>query len=220
MSKNDMAETANDKKIAAIADFVIANGTENTFGGKWITNFSDIPSDIATLDFIKDNAEEISDALAVRDEVLDIEMDGDSFDIVYGLAYCPSLENEEDAALYEPPEEKGYVIVVCDGSDYYISNAEHIERNDNIYPWVYQDDEEAAKGAERDGVKLIYGMAGIDDGVYIDTPANRKLIENALQERIQPERKPSILEALKANAEKSRQQQPKQDGKKSKEMEM
>ena len=101
MSKNDMAETANDKKIAAIADYVIANGTENTSGGNWITDFSDIPSDIATLDFIKDNAEEISDALAVRDEVLDIEMDGDSFDVVYGLAYCPNLENEEDVAMYE-----------------------------------------------------------------------------------------------------------------------
>jgi len=79
--------------------------------------------------------------------------------------------------------EKGYVIAVCDGSDYYIPDALHIERNDNHVPWVYKDDKEAARGAEQDGTKLIYGMDGIDDGVYIDTPENRLVITEALKQK-------------------------------------
>ena len=39
---------------------------------------------------------------------------------------------------------------------------------------------EAAKAAEQDGVRLIYGMDGIPDGIYIDTPENRELIRKGL----------------------------------------
>ena len=35
---------------------------------------------------------------------------------------------------------------------------------------LYDGDFEAAKAAEQDGVRLIYGMDGIPDGIYIDTP--------------------------------------------------
>ena len=94
---------------------------------------------------------------------------------------------------------KGYVIALSDGSDFYIDGALHIERDDSLIPWKFDDDTEAAKAAERDGIKLVYGMDGIEDGVYLDTPDNRRVLENALLER---SHKPSILETMKHYHEK------------------
>lgn len=88
-----------------------------------------------------------------------------------------------DEQPFDSMQEKGYVIAICDDSDFYIPNAEHIERNDGLIPWIYEDDEAAAKGAEQDGVKLIYGMDGVEDGVYIDTARNRRIIESVLHNR-------------------------------------
>lgn len=62
---------------------------------------------------------------------------------------------------------KSYIIAVADGSEFYIPEAEHIERNDELM--LVEDDIEAALDAERDGIKLIYGMDGVPDGVYLDT---------------------------------------------------
>ena len=71
---------------------------------------------------------------------------------------------------------KGYVVAVCqDLDDPYICGALHVER-DNHPPWLYETDEQAARGAERDGVKLLYGIPYVEDGVYLDTPANRRLL--------------------------------------------
>ena len=101
MEKKEIADSINIKKMESVVDYVIANGTQNTSWGNWITCFDDIPSTIASTDFIKNNVEEIVDMLAVREEVLDIEIYGDNFDIVYGLAYCPDLQDDEDVAMYK-----------------------------------------------------------------------------------------------------------------------
>ena len=70
---------------------------------------------------------------------------------------------------------KGYVLAVCeDLDDPYICGALHVERDDSV--WIYETDEEAARAAERDGVKLLYGIPFVEDGVYLDTPANRRLL--------------------------------------------
>ena len=76
---------------------------------------------------------------------------------------------------------KPYVIGEAIGSDYYLPHTDHVERNDMLYidgEWIngIEDDEQAAKAAEADGVKLIYGMTGIPDGVYVDTPENRAIL--------------------------------------------
>ena len=71
---------------------------------------------------------------------------------------------------------KGYVIARAEGSSFYIDDAEHIERDDSCYPFMYQDDEEAACAAEADGIKLIRDMPGVPDGVYVDTSENRHLL--------------------------------------------
>ena len=71
---------------------------------------------------------------------------------------------------------KGYIVAVCqDLDDPYICGALHVERDDRP-PWLYETDEQAARGAERDGVKLLYGIPYVEDGVYLDTPANRRLL--------------------------------------------
>ena len=74
-------------------------------------------------------------------------------------------------------KQSGYVFAVCqDADDPYICGALHVERDDQAIPWVYETDEEAARAAERDGVKLLYGIPHVEDGVYLDTPENRQLL--------------------------------------------
>lgn len=75
---------------------------------------------------------------------------------------------------------KGYGIFIAEGSSFYIPQAEHIEKIDEDN--LFSDDEEACKQAEKDGVKLIYNMEGIPDGVYIDTIQNRDILIKALEQ--------------------------------------
>lgn len=86
-------------------------------------------------------------------------------------------------------KEKSYVICLADGSDFYIPNVLHIERNDELM--IVDDDAQAAIEAEKDGIKLIYGMEGIPDQVYIDTPENRENIIEMLS--IYPEYRGKVL---------------------------
>ena len=74
--------------------------------------------------------------------------------------------------------EKVYVIAIADDSEYYIPDAEHIERNDTLM--LVEDDNAAAKAAEQDGINLVYGMEYVPDGVYLETPANRAAIQRGL----------------------------------------
>lgn len=74
---------------------------------------------------------------------------------------------------------RGYVLAFADNSDFYIPNVLHVERNDDLM--LCQDDEEAAKMAERDGIELIYDMENVPDGVYVDTPDNRAAIMAGLE---------------------------------------
>lgn len=69
---------------------------------------------------------------------------------------------------------KGYVIARAEGSSFYVDDVEHIERDDSCIPWMFEDDAEAARAAEADGIKLIYGMQGVPDGVYLDSVENRQ----------------------------------------------
>lgn len=75
--------------------------------------------------------------------------------------------------------QKGYVFALAENSSFYIPNALHVERDDELF--LFADDEEAAQAAERDGVQLIYGMEDVPDGVYLDTPENRTAILDSLE---------------------------------------
>ena len=60
---------------------------------------------------------------------------------------------------------------------------------------MVEDDKQASIEAEKDGIKLIYGMSGVPNQVYIDTPENRKVIEEKLIEF--PEYKEHGFDAIK-----------------------
>ena len=71
---------------------------------------------------------------------------------------------------------KGYMITACHSdSGPFIRDALHIEMD--TQNWLYNDDDEAARAAQRDGVKLIYGVQFVADGIYLDTPENREIVE-------------------------------------------
>lgn len=78
--------------------------------------------------------------------------------------------NEEDAR-------RGYAICVSD----YGNGAEHIEKIDIMD--VFEDDEEAAEQAEKDGIKIIHDIELPEEhrAAYIDTPENRELLKSLIE---------------------------------------
>ena len=65
---------------------------------------------------------------------------------------------------------------MCDEPDgAYVRGASHVEMDTGY--WRFNDDMEAARAAERDGVRLIYGIPFVEDGVYVDTPENRAVLQ-------------------------------------------
>lgn len=75
----------------------------------------------------------------------------------------------------------GYFIcssdAYCSGS--LIPEAEYIERIDALMR--YDSDYDAAKQAEKDGIKIIHDMPGLEDWTYLDTPENRALCAQYLE---------------------------------------
>jgi hypothetical protein len=82
-------------------------------------------------------------------------------------------------------EENSWVFAYASGSEFYIPNALHIERNDDLM--LVEGDEQASKEAEKAGIALIYDFEGVPDGVYVDTEENRNIINKMLN--IHPEYK-------------------------------
>ena len=85
---------------------------------------------------------------------------------------------EENHALYIP---EAFFIKVDKSCATYLHGKNNVE----------QHTKEASKAAEHAGIKLIYGMANVQDGVYIDTPSNRTTIMEML-ERFPWYKKPAI----------------------------
>jgi len=95
---------------------------------------------------------------------------------------CRTLDEDNEATEKEIriTDKKSYLLCNADDSEFYIPDALHIERNDELM--LVDSDEQASIEAERDGVSLIYGMDGVPDRVYVDTDDNRNIITNALAE--------------------------------------
>lgn len=74
---------------------------------------------------------------------------------------------------------KPYVISKTEGSQFYMPEALHIEKNDNVF--FVKNDAHAVELAKSDGVKLIFDMDHVVKDVYLDTPLNRNIILWQLQ---------------------------------------
>jgi len=79
-----------------------------------------------------------------------------------------------------PEVEKGYCSTMAYGSSEIIDGAIHVEKIDELDTFL--SDWEACRQAEKDGVKFINDMDGLEKGLYIDTPENRAICEEALRE--------------------------------------
>lgn len=75
---------------------------------------------------------------------------------------------------------QGYIVTVTVAGKYYIPGAARVKRDIRCIPRKFDNDAAAARGAERDGTKFIYGMEGVPDGIYVDTAGNRAYITQML----------------------------------------
>ena len=80
---------------------------------------------------------------------------------------------------YDKLYKRGYDIFIANGSEYYIPDALHIEKLDEMN--LFEDDDQASIQAEKDGIKFINDMEGVPKRVYIDTEENRKIIVAMLE---------------------------------------
>lgn len=71
-----------------------------------------------------------------------------------------------------------WLLAYADGSEFYVPNALHVERNDELM--LVEDDEQASKEAEKAGVPLIYNMESVPNDIYVDTKENREIIRKML----------------------------------------
>lgn len=75
-------------------------------------------------------------------------------------------------------KKNSWVLAYAIGSEFYIPNALHVERNDELM--LVEDDLEASKEASKAGITLICDMEGVPNDVYVDTEENREIISKML----------------------------------------
>lgn len=83
------------KKLIEVADYIIKQGTTNTYEGNWIITFDEIPSDVLGVDMLHKHQDSLCDLLFKHQEVADVVISGDTIDVVYYLDFCPNVEQEE-----------------------------------------------------------------------------------------------------------------------------
>lgn len=150
-----------EKRIQALADFMVKKGTQETSEGNYIFYFDEIPED---KEFIYDHAEAIRDEIESRVEVADVyalgDVDGDCFDITYYLDYCPNLEEETVKDIYS--ENTDLNAIGFDQSELggakarFKSNLEAIRLLSSLY-----DEDRLANGAERKILAKYVGWGGL-----------------------------------------------------------
>ena len=89
------------RRVREIANKIVAEGTENTTEGNWVTFFDEFGEDE---EFAKEHAEEIAAELERRQEVSDVVLTPDAFDTNFYLDYCPNYLPREGEDGYEESE--------------------------------------------------------------------------------------------------------------------
>ncbi len=80
-------------KIRKIANGIITNGIKESTEGNYITFFEDFGAD---KDFVIAHRKEIADELCLREEVSDVEMTDDGFDVNYYTQYLWNYKDEQE----------------------------------------------------------------------------------------------------------------------------
>lgn len=94
------------KRLEAAVEHIIREGTQNTTQGNWIVPFNDVPCEFPDEIYLMNHT--IAEMLMERDEVSDLDMHDNCFDVCYYLAYCPKYEgpsNEELSDVEQVPDQ-------------------------------------------------------------------------------------------------------------------
>lgn len=75
--------------------------------------------------------------------------------------------------------DNSWVLAYADGSEFYIPNALHVEKNDE--KMLVKDDKQACIEAEKVGIPFIYDMYFVPNKVYVDTDENREILSKMLE---------------------------------------
>lgn len=78
------------------------------------------------------------------------------------------------------PLTMGYMIIASDDGQTTIPGAEYVSVFRGLVGTEFADESMATVFAEQDGVKLIFGLPLVPDGLYLDTEKNRKILEKYL----------------------------------------
>lgn len=102
---NEKSNLTIQQKITSIVDFIINEGTENTNEGNWNIYFDEFGKDE---EFVKEHKDEILSYLEEREEVADVVLENDRFEVNYYLDCCANFERNEEQELetLEPQEEQ------------------------------------------------------------------------------------------------------------------
>lgn len=101
--KEEYAIEQRQKKIDKIVYDIVNEGTENTTQGNWIINFDQFGENET---FVRENIEDIVEALNKREEVADVIIDENGIDTNYYTNYCPNLDEkigDEENYVEQPP---------------------------------------------------------------------------------------------------------------------
>lgn len=87
-----------EERIKYLADQIVAMGTQDTYDGGSVIYFDRFDADDEQ--FIRDNKEDIEIELTCREEVIEADVDDDSFHIGFYLDYCPNLDEDIIVEFY------------------------------------------------------------------------------------------------------------------------
>lgn len=84
-----------ESQILQLADLIIKDGTQKTADGRWAIGFDDIQERFGVT-VIPDNGtcEMLARTLNMSDEVSELELSNDGFDLTYYLDYCENLDEK------------------------------------------------------------------------------------------------------------------------------
>ena len=127
---------------------------------------------MGNIDFMK--SEELIDTIIER---IGVYQDNDKSE---NDSIVSAFKDYNKRLLALRPLTMGYMIVASDDGRTTIPGAEYVSVFRGLVGTEFADESMATVFAEQDGVKLIFGLPLVPDGLYLDTEKNRKILEKYL----------------------------------------